>query len=190
MSLPRYRPIRPCQRGAALLVSLVMLLLLTVIALAGVSDSTLQQRMAHNSRQLNKSFQAAESALRHLEQQLEAGLLTLPTDPCQPLCEVPVTVLNGAAGSAPGAEWNQLPVSGNEVEVWFHLVRLGDSSLLAGTAPGSDATLYRVTVMARQGSARTLLEAGYAQLHEIAEATTGAGVAPQAFQRVAWRQLH
>ena len=31
MSLPRYRPIRPCQRGAALLVSLVMLLLLTLM---------------------------------------------------------------------------------------------------------------------------------------------------------------
>ena len=188
MSLPRYRPIRPCQRGAALLVSLVMLLLLTLIALAGVSDSTLQQRMAHNSRQLNKSFQAAESALRHLEQQLEAGLLTLPTDPCQPLCEVPVTVLNGAAGSAPGADWSQLPVSGNEVEVWFRLVRQGDSSLLPGIAPGSDGTLYRVTVLARQGQVSTLLEAGYAQQQDAA-AMTASGVGPQAFQRVAWRQL-
>src|SRR5690606_39019326 len=105
MSLPSYRPIPPCPRGAALLVRLVMLLLLPVIALAAASDSALHQRMPHTSRQLNKSFQAAESALRHLEQQLEAGFLPLPTDPCQPLCEVPVTVLNGAAGSAPGADW-------------------------------------------------------------------------------------
>src|SRR5690606_41815612 len=98
--------------GAALLVSLVMLLLLTLIALAGVSDSTLQQRMAHNSRQLNKSFQAAESALRHLEQQREAGLLSLPTDPCQPLCEVPVTVLNGAAVCAQGADGGRRSMRG------------------------------------------------------------------------------
>ena len=176
------------QQGAALLVSLVMLLLLTMIALAGVSDSTLQQRMAHNTRQLNQSFQAAETGLRHVEQQLEVGQLTLPQSTCQQACEVPVSVLTGAPGSAPGPDWSPVPVGGNELDVWFHLVRLGDSSLLAGTAPGSDATLYRVTLLARQGSASTLLEAGYAQLHENAE-ETGAGVAPQQFQRVAWRQL-
>ena len=188
MSLPRYRPIRPCQRGAALLVSLVMLLLLTVIALAGVSDSTLQQRMAHNSRQLNKSFQAAESALRHLEQQLEAGLLSLPTDPCQPLCEVPVTVLNGAAGSAPGADWSQLPVSGNEVGL-VPPGAPGRQQSAGWHCAGQRCHLYRVTYWPARVRSELCSRRAMHSCMRLPK-TTGAGVAPQAFQRVAWRQLH
>src|SRR5690606_6244638 len=70
----------------------------------------------------------------------------------------------------------------------FRLVRQGDSSLLPGIAPGSDGTLYRVTVLARQGQVSTLLEAGYAQ-QQGAAAMTASGVGPQGFRRVAWRQL-
>jgi Tfp pilus assembly protein PilX len=51
-------------RGAVLLVSLVMLLLLTVIGLAGMRMVQLEERMAGNLRDRQVAFQAAEAALR------------------------------------------------------------------------------------------------------------------------------
>lgn len=49
------------QKGAALLVSLVLLLILTVLALASANRSTLQERMAANSQDSNRAFQSAEA---------------------------------------------------------------------------------------------------------------------------------
>jgi len=65
------------QRGVVLLVCLVMLLLLTVIGLASMSASTLQERMAGGARDSNLAFQAAEASLRvgeaYVKQQVAAS---------------------------------------------------------------------------------------------------------------------
>jgi len=55
------------QRGSALIISLVFLLLLTMIGVTSIEDSTLQERMAGNERDRNLAFQAAEAALREGE---------------------------------------------------------------------------------------------------------------------------
>jgi len=52
------------QRGAVLLVTLVMLLLLTLIGLASMRLASLEERMAGNLRDRQVAFQAAEAALR------------------------------------------------------------------------------------------------------------------------------
>lgn len=66
------------QKGVVLLVCLVMLLLLTVIGLASMSASTLQERMAGGARDYNLAFQAAEASLRvgeaYVRQQVEASV--------------------------------------------------------------------------------------------------------------------
>ncbi|MBD9676891.1 hypothetical protein IB274_09315 [Pseudomonas sp. PDM18] len=54
---------RTPQRGMALLVSLMLLLLLTVIAISAANMSSVQQRMAINSQNQNVAFQASESGL-------------------------------------------------------------------------------------------------------------------------------
>ncbi|PKM43217.1 MAG: pilus assembly protein PilX [Gammaproteobacteria bacterium HGW-Gammaproteobacteria-1] len=59
------------QRGAVLIVALIFLLLLTLIGTAAMRTTTLQERMAGNTRDLNLSFQAAEAALRAGENWLE-----------------------------------------------------------------------------------------------------------------------
>jgi type IV pilus assembly protein PilX len=56
------------QSGAVLVVSLIMLLLLTLIGVAGTQVSGLEEKMANNSRDQNLSFQAAEAALRAAEE--------------------------------------------------------------------------------------------------------------------------
>lgn len=52
------------QSGAVLVVAMVMLLLLTLIGMAAIRGSTLQERMAGNMRDRNLAFQSAEAALR------------------------------------------------------------------------------------------------------------------------------
>lgn len=56
------------QRGAALIVALVMLLAMTLLGVTAVRNTTLQERMAGNLRDSNLSFQAAERALREGEE--------------------------------------------------------------------------------------------------------------------------
>jgi type IV pilus assembly protein PilX len=55
------------QRGISLIVSLILLLLVTLVALASVRTVVLQSRMSATSHDRNLAFQAAESALRAAE---------------------------------------------------------------------------------------------------------------------------
>ena len=55
------------QRGMVLVICLIMLLLLTLSGLAAMRGSTLQEKMAGNSRDSEQAFLAAESALRNGE---------------------------------------------------------------------------------------------------------------------------
>ncbi|MBB4866607.1 type IV pilus assembly protein PilX [Pseudomonas nitritireducens] len=58
---------RRAEGGAILLVTLVMLLLLTLIGLAGMRLASLEERIAGNLRDRQLAFQAAETALRQGE---------------------------------------------------------------------------------------------------------------------------
>lgn len=60
------------QRGTALVMTLVFLVLLTMLGIAGINTSTLEERMAGNTKDQNLSFQAAETALRAAETWVES----------------------------------------------------------------------------------------------------------------------
>jgi len=62
---------RAKEKGVALFMSLVMLLILTILGLSSVQTTSLQERMSRNARDTNLAFQAAESALRDGEDLLE-----------------------------------------------------------------------------------------------------------------------
>lgn len=57
-------PTRGSQRGAVLIVALVLLLVLTVLGTASIRDTTMEERMAGNYRDYSAALEAAESALR------------------------------------------------------------------------------------------------------------------------------
>ena len=57
----RFSP--PRQRGVALVMALVFLLLLTILGIAALNTTSLEEKMAHNVKDRNLAFQAAESAL-------------------------------------------------------------------------------------------------------------------------------
>lgn len=54
------------QRGAVLVISLILLLLLTILAITASSTASLQERMAGNAQEANIAFQAAESGLKNV----------------------------------------------------------------------------------------------------------------------------
>ena len=59
------------ERGAVLILGLIMLLLMTVVGLAAVRGTGLQETMAGNMRERHMAFQAAEAGLREAEDELE-----------------------------------------------------------------------------------------------------------------------
>jgi type IV pilus assembly protein PilX len=63
------------QRGAALIVAMVMLLVMTLLGVTAIRSTTLQERMAGNLRDSNLAFQAAERALREGEEFLRSPTL-------------------------------------------------------------------------------------------------------------------
>jgi len=73
------------QRGAILIVSLILLLIMTVLALSVSQTSRMQERMAGNARDSDLSFQAAEAGLRDAEAYLWARTsqpIACSTSPC------------------------------------------------------------------------------------------------------------
>jgi type IV pilus assembly protein PilX len=60
------------QRGAALVTSLVLLLVLTIIGVSAMQMTRMQERMAGNSRDVNLALQGAEAALRDAEKWLDS----------------------------------------------------------------------------------------------------------------------
>lgn len=65
------RPTFEQQRGVALFISLVLLLVLTIIGVSAVQTTSLEERMARNTHDNVLAFQAAESALREAENFLQ-----------------------------------------------------------------------------------------------------------------------
>jgi len=51
------------QKGAVLIISLMLLLVMTLLALSSMNTSTMQEKMAANAQNNNRTFQAAESAI-------------------------------------------------------------------------------------------------------------------------------
>jgi type IV pilus assembly protein PilX len=93
------------ERGATLIVSLIVLLVLTLIGVAGMNTSVMQERMAANSQNSNRVFQGAESTLRALLDDIQANDLDLLRQSMQrasgesDLVAVTIDQGNGVTGS-------------------------------------------------------------------------------------------
>ncbi len=95
--LCRVVPERPLhgQRGAVLIVSLLILIVLTLIGVTAMGTSGLEEKMAGNNRDLNLAFQAAEAALKDAEDYLVNGITsTTAFDGSYPGLYPPVTDTN------------------------------------------------------------------------------------------------
>lgn len=67
---------RASQRGVSLIVALILLLMMTLLGLAVLRNTTLEERMSANLLDRTYQFQAAESGLREAEALIYAGTVT------------------------------------------------------------------------------------------------------------------
>ena len=77
------------QRGAALVMALVILLILTILGVTAMSTSSLEQKMAGNIQDLTRAFQAAESGVDRVIDNNPTGFdlsegVTTACDPSSP----------------------------------------------------------------------------------------------------------
>ncbi len=142
------RSARRAQRGVTLIITLVMLVLITLVGVSGIRNSTMDERMAGNSRDRDKALQAAEAAVQTCLARIQAETYT----------GTPLTPT--AAGTPP--VWEGAWTGTNSVEI-----NLGAGAQLAAQPRCMYETLgsgsYRVTGRAVGGSDLTvvMLQATY-----------------------------
>ena len=92
------------QKGAALVISLILLIIMTLIGLAGIRGITQQERMANHSFDRNLAFQSTEAALREIELLVEANK---PTPAAGAACSVVDGLMScGAPANNATPLWN------------------------------------------------------------------------------------
>ncbi len=79
MSMATTTKPKRAQRGVALLMVLILLLVMTLLGLASMRGTLMEERMSANLYDRGIGFQAAEAALREAEALIAAGGLTFPT---------------------------------------------------------------------------------------------------------------
>jgi len=190
--MPTLRAIRHStpgpQHGAVMAVSLLILLLLTIIGIAGMAVTSLEERMAGNDRDRQLAFQAAEAALRNGEEYVATN--NLPGNPlgakfaanCQDqgagLC------LPAVAGSANVWEDTTLDVWGNAnrhrtysytglsglaaqpiyiIEYLGPQIIAPQTAVTCASAPSPCPQMYRITAIGYGGTpnAKVMLQSVY-----------------------------
>ena len=148
------------QRGMALLVRLVFLLLLTLIGLSSMQSATLQEKMAGSVALRNQSFQSAEGALRVGESTVQRDSYALPVCSgiiqCAPPSESS-SITAAGFNTTSGVTWI---ASGNG---FYGVQNIGDSRGAVNVPINTQATLYRVTAVGIAGHSRSVVESIYAK---------------------------
>jgi len=174
------------QKGAVLLTSLVILLVLTLLGLNSMQTTVLEERMAGNFRDRDLALNAAETALREAESVLgvDAGE-TVPTESAsKPSSDALVWILDApiTASAATGYWWNDATeawwdanaervtfdatvVSEGPLYITEKLATIGDGdSLQTGLGTGNSSAnpyhYYRVTARGtgKQDSSKVTLQ--------------------------------
>jgi len=149
------------QRGMALLVSLVFLLLLTLIGISSMQNATLQEKMATSVTLRNQSFQNAEATLRMGESAVQVSTYALAvcsgTTQCAPPAESS-TVAAAGLNATSGVTWI---AAGNG---FYGVQNIGTTLNAVNVPSNTSATLYRVTAVAIVGNnVRSVVESIYAK---------------------------
>jgi type IV pilus assembly protein PilX len=145
------------QRGMALLVSLVFLLLLTLIGLSSMQNATLQEKMAGSVSLRNQSFQGAEAALRVGESAVQLDSYSLPVcGQCAPPAEA-TSITAAGLNSSSGVTWI---ASGSG---FYGVQNIGTTLNAVNVPSNTSATLYRVTAVGIAGNSRSVVESIYAK---------------------------
>jgi type IV pilus assembly protein PilX len=156
-----YMKMANTQRGMALLVSLVFLLLLTLIGISSMQNATLQEKMAGSVALRNQSFQLAEATLRIGESAVQLATYSLAVCATIIQCAPPAessTVTSAGLNSTSGVTWI---AAGNG---FYGVQNIGTTLTAVNVPSNTSATLYRVTAVGIVGNnIRSVVESIYAK---------------------------
>jgi type IV pilus assembly protein PilX len=153
MKQPRFRR---QQQGVVLIIALVILVLVTLVGLSTIRTTTMEERMAGNSRDRDKAFQAAEAAVQHC-----LGLVDANTYAATKLTPT-------SAGTSPhwetAANWDTSSSNSFAVAISDTTAKLAQDPRCMVETLGSSGS-YRVTGRAVGASAETvvMLQATYSK---------------------------
>ena len=139
------------QKGAALFVALMLLIIMSLLAVSAAQVTALQERMAAAYWSDMRTFESAEAAVRQTERSLSVALddVVLPgfEDPCfREVGEDPVFALQDGSWTPPA----------NGFEFFFENYTYGEGSRGSGrggsigageAASGANCSIFRVTVI-------------------------------------------
>ena len=138
------------QRGAALFISLMFLIILTLLGISAANVGLLQERMAGNVRESNEAFQAAEATLREIEQRLvqigeggSGGLGSIPVW-SEAMDNLGIERFDCTLSGAGTIPWESAPTTGND----YYVVELTDSITSGGEIFGSACRPLNETTIA------------------------------------------
>lgn len=80
------------QRGAVLVTALLLLMIVTVLGVAGLASATIELRMAGNVQHQERAFAAAEHAIEQALLTANLDTSSTPTEPLKPGCGAGCTV--------------------------------------------------------------------------------------------------
>jgi type IV pilus assembly protein PilX len=151
------------QRGAVLVTSMLLLLVLTIIGVTVMQMSRMQERMAGNARDVNLAFQAAEGALRNAEREVSSWPIrpiSCSESPCEVWLEGSGTVSAENADedwwATNGQEFSQETIEGLAEPPAAVVEELGfvrtDGGVVMGQEPPDGRDFYQVTARSTGGS--------------------------------------
>jgi type IV pilus assembly protein PilX len=149
------------QSGMSLVIVLILLVAMSLLGIAILRSTAMQERMSANLRDRSLAFQAAEATMRFAQNQV---LGAVPTDPDEPGWDIKVPTASDCANfsicpTSSAAAWRAGPSYGTApvttTEYWIEYVGTAPARPNACSMPGKEETpdcqspMYRVTVRSR-----------------------------------------
>lgn len=148
------------QTGSALIISLIILILMTLIGSTAMQTTVLEEKMAGNNRDLNVAFQAGEAGLRDAEEEITPNNYLAFTASCVAGLCLPSTTttpqwlaINWAASANQtrcyGSSTSTCPstpeMSGTAAQPRYIIERMTHRLVRGRGYPPTEPILYRIT---------------------------------------------
>ncbi len=189
MNNNRFKPYKYClvpaanQSGTALVTSLVMLLIMTMVGVGSLKSTLIQEKMAGNAWDSGAAFQATEIGLRdaenYIETQTSTSNFSTTATPTVGLLSATATEFDYLDSAA----WNSnsaIQSSGEFTAVKeppYHVIKHikdtngpgGNNSIMvrgySDVAPGTNVSIFKITAKGsgRTNAARSILQTYYAK---------------------------
>lgn len=143
------------QSGAALVVALIILLVLTLLGVSAMNTTSLEEKMAANSQEFNRAFQAADSGVAAAYRKVNTTNLTAPQTDGTPALTISGTAASGARYVARYVESSNPPLNSGydptSFKAYYFDVQSTGYNVATGTGNATAATTGTTSTVVLNG---------------------------------------